>query len=244
MGLFLLFFVLSLASLAHAQTDVVVPVTNTPYVAVGSNLAWTASGAGGLTNNFIFVPPSSDSSQCLYVQNADATNPHTVGLQVYSTGNPSVKTFTGNSGAWSLVASSQITIASSTAQSFYLPTRSAARIAVSITGTGTGSTANVFAVWSSQSACGVPFTKIFVCGMVVTAKSATAVGTMSMGPAPVSLCNIVPVNDIAVSLTTGPLNFSFGGTIGFFMNTVNKPICITTDQDTTGMNVFLTYTYQ
>lgn len=149
-------FVLSIVSLGHAQVDVVVPSGQTAYVNIGTALSWTGSGAGGFTNNFVLVPPNSDSSLCLYVQNNDGTNPHTAAVALWASGNTTTKTFTGNSAPWSLVNSSSVTIAAGSTQQFYLPTRSAARVVASLTGGGAGSTATVFGVWSQQSACGYP----------------------------------------------------------------------------------------
>src|SRR5882757_3887908 len=81
LAFFLLLGLVFTNQVAHAQQDITISGIN-PYTVIGRNLVWGASGPGGVNNNFIFTPPSTDSAVCVYFTNKNPTNAHTVNLVV------------------------------------------------------------------------------------------------------------------------------------------------------------------
>ena len=152
---------LLLAAPAFAQQDIQVIGGTNPYVIIGRNINWAGSGPGNLNNNFIFSPIDPNEGFCLFLANKNTTSAHSVSVSVTQTGDPSLKTFIGQSGRWFNVPTTTTfptSVPSSTTVGINYKTTASANVTVSFSGAtaqaGSPDTLDIFAVQTNQSSCG------------------------------------------------------------------------------------------
>jgi len=154
---------------AQATTDVL--TTNGGlFFDLARNVSWGVSSKGGINNNFIFSPYNGQLGTCVWMVNNNPVSAHTFNLFAFSTGDPSVTSFTGQSSQWLPASIFNISapggvfggnlssaIQPSAIETFFIPTRGVARFTVSITGTtssvGSPDTATLFVTFTSTSSC-------------------------------------------------------------------------------------------
>lgn len=128
-------FLLLASTFAIAQQDINISAVN-PFVTLGRSLAWGVSGPGGVNNNFIFQPPTADSTICVAITNNNPSSVHSVQFNVFQTIDPQVKTFQTNQLRWAPVPINGVTfpqvIPSLTTLTFYYRSTAAARLALVI----------------------------------------------------------------------------------------------------------------
>lgn len=165
------------------NTDIPVNGANT-YTVIGQNLVWGKSGPGSMNNNFIFTPTTADTGICIYITNLNTSSGHSFSLAMSQTGDPTVTSFVNNGSRWTSVAifpstTFPVTISANSTQGFFYKTFASAVVALQITGSttsaGSPDTANVFAVQTSQSNCGINPSNNAVVGPTLEG-SATPIG--------------------------------------------------------------------
>jgi hypothetical protein len=156
---FFSFLLAAAAAACWAQSDI--PVSGiSAYVDLGRNLAWGASGPGTANNAFIFAPISPNSNLCLFAQNLNTTSAHTFTLTVAQTGDQRQTAYAGQTAVWTPVSVNPAltTVAAGAVAVTFARTSGAARIAVVVSGSttaaGTPDTLNLFAVQTTDVACG------------------------------------------------------------------------------------------
>jgi hypothetical protein len=148
-------------SLVAAQQDIRITSGTNPYLLLGRNLRWGATGSGAIENNYIFTPISPNEGFCLFVQNNNPTFDRGVTVAVYQAGDPGAKNYIGFPQKWDNVPTTTpmplVVLHNSTSSVAYKATASAG-ITVVLSGTngggGSTDTADVYVVQTEQSSCG------------------------------------------------------------------------------------------
>lgn len=129
---------------------------NSFYIALASNVPWTQLNA-----NYIFTPITPNAGVCVFVENLNPTNPHTVTLAAFQTGNPSNRQFSGNTGEWVQVSvlNPFASVPAHTVNASFFSATGAANVTITVSGAvaaggGSPDTANIFATQSNNGTCG------------------------------------------------------------------------------------------
>ena len=141
-----------------AQVDIHNTSTGPVYI-VARNVTWAGSGQGAINNNFILDSVEPGVGLCVQIQNNDSLS-HTFGFGVWTTPDPAVTAFAGNSGQWvpsfflqsppGVLANG---IAATSTGYFSAPIGTAAHVAIAITGGSGASTASIIALASPNGGC-------------------------------------------------------------------------------------------
>lgn len=135
--------VLLLGLPANAQTDVVVSGTN-PFLTLlkggnwGSGAACTNGPSCFANNNFIWQPPTADSTVCVAITNNNPTNAHSVSLSVQQTLDPAVTFYQGFQSKWGAVpivgVTFPVTVPAATTNAYFFKSTAAAKLALLVSG--------------------------------------------------------------------------------------------------------------
>jgi hypothetical protein len=148
--------------LCAAQTDNFISSGNvSPYLTLGRGLNWGGSGPNTIGQSFIFNPLDPNQGFCVFVFNNNTTSSHSFTLTVAQTGDPSVRTYFGNTQRWTNVATQSsfpFTVPANSLAGINYKTTASAAIVISFSGNstqaGSPDTADVFTVQTNQSSCG------------------------------------------------------------------------------------------
>ena len=195
------------------------------YVTLASSVPWNQ-----IAGNYIFTPESPSVGLCLFIQNNNPSNAHSITIAAFQNGNPALTGYAAQPGLWakSLIVSNFASIPAASVASLYINATGAANVAVVITGTGaqlgTPDTASVFIVQSAVQQCGSANAAQLVQGAVLEGASAALVNPIVIcGKSSGDNCSVpsigdggngwdasigvaVPADDSAKTQSTGPAN--------------------------------------
>lgn len=195
-GLALVAVIVAFSCRAHAQSDVIVSGIN-PYQPLARGIAWgngAACNSGsfcGMNNNFIWTPPSPDSTVCVSITNNNPTNSHTVTFALSQALDPNVQFFTGFQGKWGAVPLSNttfpVTIAAGATTNYFFRSSSAARLALQVSGSaaagGSPDTADIVVVQpSTASFCGSSGTNAAIIPVIGATQQGAAISATNQAP--------------------------------------------------------------
>lgn len=149
-------------ALSLAQTDqYIASGSASPYLTLGRGLIWGGAGLGTVGQNFIFNPLDPNQGFCVFIFNNNTTSAHTFTLTVAQTGDPAIRSYSGNTQRWTNVptqSSFPISVPANSLLGINYKTTASAGIVISFTGNttqaGSPDTADIFTVQTNQSSCG------------------------------------------------------------------------------------------
>lgn len=135
---------------ATIQADQIVRQSG-PYLTLGKNLTW----ASQINDIWVFTPQNPDQGICIFVSNNDSSS-HTFTLEVFQTGDPSLRQYTGNQSRYrpDIIQGTYSPVAANSTVTAYVHTSAAARAAVKISGGSGSGTADVYVVMTAAPGCG------------------------------------------------------------------------------------------
>lgn len=160
----LILSLLLLVSAAAFAQDVFLGSPTTPFLVVARGTSWV-----GLTGtNYIFGASSPNVTACLYVTNNNPTNPHSLAITAFQTGDPAVNTYLGNTYRWQPVIvginTNNLSIASLSTIAIPIQTTAAANVVINFVAGGAGGapdTADIFVIQTQGTGgCGNTITPL------------------------------------------------------------------------------------
>lgn len=132
-------FLLLAASLCAAQNTIRISNPG-PFHILAKAASFAGSGLGSLQNQWVYSAMPNATGACIYVQNNDLINAHTVVVNAYTTPNPANFNLWSN-GGWQTApvipsAPAPISIAANSTQGFYVPIIGAANVQIVFGGDG------------------------------------------------------------------------------------------------------------
>lgn len=219
-----------LCGAAWGQVDININTIG-PYYTLATNANVTASGPGGLLNNFIISPASNPGVPFCLQFTSNAGSPSAT-LTVSQIADPSVTTYTGNTAPWKVAATLFVTANSGGSNLYYIPVSGAARYVFSFSNGVVATTANINLVQSS-SGCLSGFVSNtglsalnFNCTLVANATVATAttvklVSNAAVGLPSVHICSYsVTLGGAAITAATNLFVSGTGATCGTGTTTI------------------------
>jgi hypothetical protein len=123
---------------AFGQIDI--PITQSgPYRTLARNVNWSQTGRGGIENNFIFTPVTTNESLCLSLSNTSGST-QSLTMSVYGTEDQTVSAYQTNQTAWTLLGptagipllSGATILTNNQVKNYFVQINSQARVAVVI----------------------------------------------------------------------------------------------------------------
>lgn len=232
------FLLLLCASLAGAQIDIQIPSVG-PVKDVIRNANWAGSGRGNVNNSYVFTPSNLAEGVCFYFANND-TNTHTFVMNVVGTGDQNVKTYQGNTAAWTnLGPTSPIGLAGvgpSLTIAAFVQIQNAANVALVITSaSGTGTVSITMVEGATASGCNNTITTApLVCPISVTTTVLTGTTAQLVAPQAnkaVYLCSVTfsfaaapSVASVSIVAGTGPTCGTGTQTLFTFSTAATDPL--------------------
>jgi hypothetical protein len=161
-SLFLVLVFVCVVAQRNVAAQIDVPITAAgPIRTLARNQKWNTNGTGGINNNYLFTPVTTNESLCLSLVNGSASLQN-VAVSVFGTEDQTVTAYQTNQSAWTLLGPTVGTLANFVAlgagstKTIFVQINSQAKVSVVISGTGTAvSGATLLAVESPQtSGCG------------------------------------------------------------------------------------------
>lgn len=157
----MIILLLILAGTCKAQNDQIVNArSNYVQITNPSGPTGTVKWSTLASQTYVFTPISPDYSLCVSMVNNNPTNAHPFSFAAFATGDSNVSDYSHNTGRYSSITPIGVptSIAASSTIYFYVPSKSAALVALQFTGAGTlagnPDTVDIFAVQTTTTSCG------------------------------------------------------------------------------------------
>lgn len=139
----------------YGQDQIVNARNNYVQISLPST-AWSTLAS----QTYVFTPLSPDHSLCLSMVNNNTTSTHSFNLNIFTTGDNNTPDYTHNTGRYTPITPVGLPniISSNSSIYFYVPSKSAAKVALVFTGgntqAGSPDTVDIFAVQTTNTSCG------------------------------------------------------------------------------------------